>query len=318
MNTELPELWMPSVSVEPGRTLARVAQGFTAYLADPEFWANEGAHRFFEYFRARIPPEFLPNLATSMSPVWREIAPVDMDGVSETLRHAAVTGRPRHLFYMRLQNDPGAPSVSFSYTEVDPKRASRSAVIEISFPEMSNAPELLAYALELIRMGPVHSLIGGLAFRYDVAHEGPAFHQIYAWASRYVGIDIQKSEEMAWKTPSALPGINWLTYIGPEVAARAEIDLAALCSRKWREGIAVGFVDDGVLVQAGPEPVQGDLNRLVVPEAYVEVANVLGPYFADAPPDFWGPFHSQGHSDLWFRRLLDPAAWAERKIDLDL
>lgn len=318
MTQLLPELWLPTIRTDPKRAMARVAMGFTAYLADPDFWAAEGAHRFFEYFRARIPPQYLCNITTSMSPVWSALDPKDMDGVAETLRQRAVIGRSRHLFNMRLQNDPGAESVGFSYTEVDASRANRSAVIEVSFPEMSSSKDLLAYAVELIRIGPVHSLVGGLAFRYDRAHEGPAFHQIYAWASRYLAIDIQKSEEMAWKTPSSLPGVNWLTYIGPEVARRNELDLAALCETRWTTDIQDGFVDDGAMFMAGPEPVQGDLNRLRLPEPYIEVAHRLAPYFADAPPDFWGPFHSQDHSSLWFRRLIEPEPWAERKIDLDL
>ncbi len=34
---ELPERWLPRWERDPGRTLARAALGFTAYLAEPEF-----------------------------------------------------------------------------------------------------------------------------------------------------------------------------------------------------------------------------------------------------------------------------------------
>ncbi|MBX3276024.1 MAG: DUF3396 domain-containing protein [Sandaracinaceae bacterium] len=314
---ELPELWLARYERDPGRTLARAALGFTAYLADPGFWAREGAHRFFDFFRARIPPHLLKNLATSTSPYWRTVAAQDFDGIAETMRQAALIGRPRHLFRMRLQNEPGAESVGFQYNEVDPQRANRSAVLQVSFPEMASPGDLIAYVNELLSIGPVHSLIGGIAFRWDEADEGWAFNRIYRLASRYLAIDIQKYTEMAWKTPSALPGSSWLTYVGPELAKRAEIDLEALAHRPWQHGVMSGFVHGGVMVQAGPEPVQGDLNRLKLPAAYIEAAHALSPWFADEPPKFWGPFHTLEQSGLWFRRLVDPTPWIERKIPLD-
>lgn len=314
---ELPEIWLARWERDPNRTLCRAALGFTAYLADPEFWAYEGAHRYFEFFRQRIPPHLLQNLATSLSPVWRAVAPQDMDGVAATMRDAAVLGRPRHLFRMRLQNEPGAESVGFQYNEVDPRRANRSAVIQISFPEMASPGDLIAHVNALLSIGPVDSLIGGIAFRWDEANEGWAFNRIYRLASRYLGIDIQKYTEMAWKTPARLPGANWLTYVGSGLARRAEIDLDALAHRSWKNGVLSGHIHGGVMVQAGEAPVQGDLNRLKLPMAYLEAAHALSPWFADRAPNFWGPFHTYEQSDLWFRRLVDPEPWTERKIPLD-
>lgn len=166
---------------------------------------------------------------------------------------------------MRLQNEPGAESVGFAYNEVDPTRGDRSAVIQVSLPEMASPGDLIAMASELLTIGPVHSLIGGLAFRWDEANEGWAFNRIYALASRYLAIDIQKYGEMAWKTPRGLPGSSWLTFIGPELARRAEIDLEALADREWEHGVMSGSFFGGVMVQAGPQPIQGDLNRLRLP-----------------------------------------------------
>ncbi|MCA9606953.1 MAG: DUF3396 domain-containing protein [Myxococcales bacterium] len=314
---ELPEIWLARWERDPNRTLARATLGFTAYLADPEFWAREGAHRFFEFFRARIPPHLLQNLATSTSGYWRTVSPQDFDGIAETMRQAALIGRPRHLFRMRLQNEPGAESVGFAYNEVDPARADRSAVIQLSFPEMASPGDLIAMASELLSIGPVHSLVGGIAFRWDEANEGWAFDKIYRLASRYLAVDIQKYGEMAWKTPRALPGSSWLTFIGAELARRAEIDLEALADREWEHGVMSGSFFGGVMVQAGPEPIQGDLNRLKLPAAYIEAAQALSPWFADHAPRFWGPFHTYEQSDLWFRRLVDPVPWTERKIPLD-
>ena len=78
-----------------------------------------------------------------------------------------------------------------------------------------------------------------------------------------------------------------------------------------------GIFHGGVMLQAGPAPVQGDLNRLVLPAAYLEAARALSPWFADEAPGFWGPFHTFKHNELWFRRLVEPAPWTEREIPLD-
>lgn len=314
---ELPELWIARYERDPGRSLVRVGLGFTAYLADPEHWANGGAYRYFDFFRARIPGRFLCNMATSTNGYWRTVTGDDMDDVAESLRHALVISRPRHLFHMRLQNDGGAESVGFTYAEVDPRRADRSAVLQITFPQMSDPRDLIAHVIALLGMGPIHSLIGGLAFRWDWANEGWAFNRIYSLASRYIGIDIQKWDEMAWKTPRALPGTNWLTYVGAPLAERAGIDLEALAAHPWQHGVQSGLVQGGVMVQAGESPVQGDLNRLRLPEAYMEVARVLGPYLAPQSPKLWGPFFSYEHSDIWFRRLVDPTPWAQKKTESD-
>lgn len=315
---ELPELWLGTYVTPEGRNLARVGLGLTAYLDAPELWARGGALRVLETFLRRIPRRELLNVATSLTPTWRAIGASGLDEVLETFRYTGLTRGVRHLFWVRLANDTGAPSLGFSYTEVDPQRSERTGVLEITLPEPWRSDELHSLAMEVLSTGPVCSLIAGKVFRYDRHEQARAFHQIYRWASRYIAIDVQLADEMAWLAPHSLPGSSWLTYVGERLARTREIDLGSLRAREWPHDVRATPVADGLLLQAGAEPVQGDLNRLRFPHAYSEVARLLGPYFADPPPELWGSFHLQKHTSLWFRRLIEPTPWIERRIDLDV
>jgi hypothetical protein len=296
-----------------GHILARGALGLTAYLARPELWARGGADRIFRRFLDTVPRDRLTFLSTSLMPVWRGIDERALPEVIDTLSCAGVPRPVRHLFWMRVANDPGAPALGFTYTEIDPERTERAGVLEITLPETWDPQALFELALEIVNTAPVHSLVGGYVFRYDVHDESPAFHQIYEWARRYLGMDIQKADDMAWLAPRALPGSNWITYIGGSVAAAAEIDLGSL--RDLGDDVIAIDVAGGLMLRAGGRPLEGDVERMCFPLAYAKVARALDPWFANPPPEFFGAFFQQRHTQLWLRRLVDPAAWVDRKIE---
>lgn len=311
---ELPELMLGHYTTPDGHILARAPLGLTAYLDRPDLWAHGAAERIFAIFLERVPRQYLRFLSTSLMPTWKGIDESALPDVLESLRFAGALAGVRHLFWMRLANDPGAPALGISYAEVDPQRTTRAGVLEITLPETWKPQALFELALEILNTAPVHSLVGGVAFRYDVHDEANAFNQIYRWASRYIAIDAQKPDEMAWLAPRALPGSSWLTYVGGSVAAAAGIDLAALRATRFEHDVRMLDVADGLLFRAGDVPMQGDLNRMRFPFAYAEVARALGPWFASPPPELWGTFFREKHTEIWFRRLIDPAAWVDRKI----
>ena len=312
---ELPELMLGHYTTPEGHILARAPLGLTAYLDRPEQWAHGGAERIFSLFLERVPRSYLRFMSTSVMSTWKGVDETTLPEVLESMRYAGALRGMRHLFWMKLANDPGAPALGISYTEVDPRRASRAGVLEITLPETWDPQALLELALEILDTAPVHSLVGGFTFRYDVHDEANAFNQIYCWASRYLAIDVQKAEDMAWLAPRALPGSSWLTYVGKSVASEAGIDLVSLRATAFRGDVRVTDVADGLLFRAGESPMQGDLNRMRFPFAYAEVARALAPWFASPPPDLWGTFFRQRQSELWFRRLIDPAAWVERELE---
>jgi hypothetical protein len=304
-----PELWVGHCVAPDGRTVARAGLGLTAYLDEPLHWARGGAFRALERFLATTPRHYLTQLSTSYDPAWRLVREADHPDILRALDPHAVVTPTRHLFRVRLAQDYGAPSLGFSYTEVDPARGSRSAVIELTWPEAFDPQSIVDAAHELATDGPCHSIVGGVVFRWDERYRAAAFDQLYRWAHRYCAVDIQDAEEMAWRTPTGLPGMSWITYVSDAIAGPAELDVARAAEglldvSKWRAG-------RGTFLQAGPAPVQGDLNRLVVPKPYLEVARRLAPLFVPKPPKFWGPFHEDGVTDLWFRRFLELEQWID-------
>src|SRR5690349_9048852 len=127
----LPELKLGRYVSAEGHVLARGALGLTAYLDRGDLWARGGAARILELFIDRVPRDHLRFLSTSLMQFWKGVDEKSLPEVQETLRHGGVLGGVRHLFWMRLASDPGAPALGFTYTEIDPKRSPRAAVLEL-------------------------------------------------------------------------------------------------------------------------------------------------------------------------------------------
>jgi hypothetical protein len=313
-----PEIPIPRLVHEDDadHTIAQAALGLTAYLAEPRHWAEGAAREVLKHFIRAVPAGALVNLATSTADEWRPAGLDDHEAIADALAPISVAVPVRHLFWMKLADDIGAPSLGFFYSEVDPGRADRSAVIELTFPADSDPAMLVGFAKLLAEAGPVHSIIGGLAFRWDDRYRRHAFYQIHAWASRYLAVDVQVCEELAWRTPRALPGTNWLNYVSADVAGATILDLDELADQPYAHGTRAERVGDGVLLLAGDRPMQGDLNRLRFPFAYCETARVLERGYEQDPPRFWGPFNLGDDTLLWFRRFLEPDGWTNREVDI--
>ncbi|WP_224372271.1 type VI immunity family protein [Hyalangium versicolor] len=289
----------------------RVALGLTAYLAEPEFWAREGAQRALDLMLQASVGGQLRYYTTSVMTQWQAAGPKTLQGLRQGLSsRILVQERPRHFMFFRLADVPNCPSVGFSYTEIDPRRDARSAVLELTLPQAHPPEELLALAIALGKLGPLHSLVGGYVARWNVLHQKTAFNQFYLWAQRYLGLDIQDAEELAAYTPSALPGSNWLTLVSARVAGEREFELAALQRVRWQESVTVAPVGEGLLLRAGERPTLGDLNRLSYPQAYAEVARQLEPLFVEEPPEFWGQFTNTARTGAWLRRLVGARHWS--------
>jgi hypothetical protein len=183
-------------------------------------------------------------------------------------------------------------------------------VLELTLPQDHDPSALLDLAKMLPELGPFRSALAGFAARWNPAHKGNAFRPIHTWCRRFLGLDVQDHEELAWSALAHLTGVDWLTMLGEPLAAAAGLDLAALAGRPWKTGVTARQVTGGLLLQAGPAPSLGDLNELALPSAYVEVARVLEPLLLEDPPELWGDFHAKKDTKAWMRRFLDPEAWS--------
>jgi hypothetical protein len=297
--------------VDTGEPIVGMNLGLTAYLADTDYWAQSGVVLAYDAFLASPAADRLRYYTTSMLTDWRAIRP----GALKELRNSLsawrlAVGRPREHFFFRVADEPNCPQVGFSYTEIDQRRAQRSGVIEVSFPQRHDPTELVRLLELLVESGPLHCAVGGYAARWNVLYPDYAFTKLYFWSLRYWGIDIQVPEEMAYQTVRGLPGANWLTALGEPWARAREVELSSLLQRPWQSGVKASSFRRGIVLQAGIKPTLGDLNQLALPEAYAEAARGLAELFVEKPPEFPGPFAAENRTQRWLRRLVEPKEWA--------
>lgn len=298
------------VDAEPIIVL-RPTLGLTAYLAEPDRWAAGGAQAALRFFADRVDEGAMPFYATSLMTEWDLAEHAGgIEQLAENLHSEYLAlDRPRHNFNLRVADYPNTPSIGFEYTEVDPARGDRAAVIELTLPPKSDPAELLQLALELASLGPVCSMVGGYAVRFHPGEVRDGHAEFHTWALRFLGLDARLAE-WAWHAPESMVGTGWLTFVGRDLADRHDLDLDGLAATSFTEDVVAFPTQEGLLLRAGEEPTVGDLNDLDFPEAYAEVARALAPLALDAFEPLYGPFAHEDTMDRWARRLLDPEAWA--------
>ncbi len=297
---------------DSGERVAVIGLGLTAYLADPTAWAQGGLVTALDELRALLPDAPFAHFTTSAMTRWAALTPEGLD----TVRRALVTRHDplpvvQHGFSLQLADDPGAPTLGFRYTEVDPARADRAAVLELTLPPDSDPGLLFQLAMALSHAGALHALTAGYALRWNPRWRREAFNHFHVWSRRVLGVDAGDPEELAWEAPTSLPGVNWLTLVGRSVARARDLDLVPLVTRAWENAVKTFSTPAGLLLRAGDAPTPADLNALDLPLAYAEVTRALEPLLLTAPKDFWGAFlEGPARTRHWHRRLLDPEAWS--------
>lgn len=123
---------------------------------------------------------------------------------------------------------------------------------------------------------PFRSGHAGLGMLYVDGYSLPNRNQtMYAWSRRYRGLDyrslVTTSIEMGEKVKSA----NWLTMLDTDFIDQLG-GQAALRAALGSE-VGVRDVGHGVIIQAGPQPLLGDVNRLEPMTAYERVNDAIKP-----------------------------------------
>ncbi len=305
-----PPICAVTVPTDPSTTIARVELSLTLYLADPAHWARTGAARLLRSFLALVPTGFLTLFRTSLTPRWLSLDSSREQELADLLSLPWAEGAPRHLFRMEVVDDPHCASCGFTYTEIDPARSECAPVIELTLPQEFDPGHLLPLARAALEAGPLGSGIGGYAVRMNQAYLADAFDLGWAWSRRFVGLDIQFPEQMAWRATRGLPGTNWLTLLGRPVAEAAGFELQRAEEHPWVDPfVRVERADDNLLIVAGEAPTTGDRHFFDEAGAYREVAETTRALLAPAP-DFLGRFRDERGSEAWFRRLTRRATTA--------
>jgi hypothetical protein len=120
---------------------------------------------------------------------------------------------------------------------------------------------------------------------------------------RYPGLDLSHPGNTKYIAGKGIKCVNWLTLINEDSVKRlgGKKKLAAALGK----GVVVHEVPHGAIIQAGPTPQIGDVNRRETLPIYHQVGRVLAPLRSAAHPAFLkvGPLVSQSASNEWLARF---------------
>jgi hypothetical protein len=292
-------------------TVARPALGLVLYLDDPLVWARQAARAVLLGFMERVNARELQLFTTSVKPGYHSITGNDMAKLLHDLPLPAARATVRHLLWLRVVDNPHAARLGFSYREIDAENQRRCGFVEMVFPPDFDPRVLADFAAQIAGQWPLLAGVGGYMLSWNLREAATAHDAALPLCRRFLGLDFQDPDQLAWAVPQGLPGTGWLTLVGRRHAEGLEIDLPALEKRAWETPVAVRGLKHAHLIRAGESPDLGDLNRLAYPSAYAEVARVLAPYFIEEPPPFLGErWNEQPElAASWMRRLVDPEGW---------
>ena len=123
---------------------------------------------------------------------------------------------------------------------------------------------------------PFHGYAGvGLIQAVDMMEKIRTCRQAYPIAKRFPGLEIDNPSIVAMHIGDGIKGVNWLTAFGEDHlnrlggkdAVREQLD----------DNFRLYDYPEGVLIQAGPVPQFGDINRQHVPRYYRQLSQIVKP-----------------------------------------
>jgi len=279
-----------------------VVPGLTLYLREAP--RRELAERALAVYERVCPEERRRLVSGTRAPAFAPRAEAVGAAILET--HLARMDRRRDQAVM-LWDGEVEESWSFLLQGVPAEHGvERASFCHVLLPNEAGAPAaLLELATQLAEELPLLSGHGGLTAVFDAEHKSAAFDQIYAWARRYPGLEVEDLNLTLATVLDGVKGASWLTLVGDELWSRlasSEAGAPALGPE-----VELRRTGHGVLLRAGREPTLGDRNRGLWP--YVEVERALEPLKITAHPELPGRFQEEEATLPWLRRLLEPAGW---------
>ncbi len=174
-----------------------------------------------------------------------------------------------------------------------PGRATRLGFLSLSVPLAWVAasppgafPQLVMRLCNDLR--PIHGYAGlGVLVSADYGAARRAGPSIYPLARRFPGLEVDAPISHLRFLSDGIKGVNWLTLLSdPLVSRLGGID--EIRSRLPAD-IPVHTYSGGIVIQAGPHPQIGDVNRQLIPHHYRIVARVTRPVRADYGDSFLDP-----------------------------
>lgn len=203
--------------------------------------------------------------------------------------------RRRDIYMLNLESGAhrAEPSDRNFYFAADEEDDEPLGVMRLALPiDRANKPDAYVKLVEdLVRDLKFESGHAGYALNWDSRGDmaGEALMHMMAVAGRYYGVDLFELDvtlvSMRQTKPAGIKGVNWLTLLGTELAARAGgVDEL---TTKLPKSCRVVPVPNGILIRAGDRPTIGDRQENADLSAYRAVGQVLAPFrFVNHQPIF--------------------------------
>jgi hypothetical protein len=131
----------------------------------------------------------------------------------------------------------------------------------------------------------------------------PAMLAMTSMASRHPGFDLADPYCSMFIVTQGIKCVNWLTFLGPTYVDQ----LGGVDRLKKNAGadVLVKALANGAMVQAGPAPAAGDVNRRDTLPVYHAAGKLLAPVRSKQHPPMFGPdgFADGEITDRWLARF---------------
>jgi hypothetical protein len=255
---------------EDGVDYLNLVVDVTLYFVGPLSAHAEGIQDFYEQALKILKPDIVQYETGSMTKPKR----IKADTFDLLPLWVTSPKAKQDMMWLRLDNSTTPDSAAdrafqFIYFEYDNAGAVR-LVLPPSFVEQTTKV-LADLARRLARKLKFASGLGGYAVNWhklgELAHL--ARKDIYVISQRHPGIDIPDLAGDMEVISQGIRGVNWLTFLGKEYVDR--LGGIEPLKKKLDEKILCDPVSDGIVIQAGPQPETGDVNRRLTLPLYHKV-----------------------------------------------
>jgi hypothetical protein len=315
-----------SVQEYSGRTVLQVALFATVYFAEPyRRQVREAVAACCEDYFQRCGQ----HLRWALNPDTDLMEPFGTGKASKPRTWVPLLGEDEvcSIIYHGAEHERGASAFMLESLGTERRPYEKLGFLRVFFPLLwfaENGASLPEVLLEICRkLKPVSGYGGiGVAESPDTSVSCKYEPLVYQWTQRFPGLeadypcfhgnymrDISRPDDWVGRR-HGIKGANWLTVLGDRYLAelggveKVSADLAAMDSR-----FVVHRYEGGALIQAGPYPVLGDVQRDLWPELVVKLSKYLKPIRITTHRSFHyanpGVRFNKLTSEAWLRRFDD-------------
>jgi len=174
------------------------------------------------------------------------------------------------------------------------------AMIRITVPVTWALDDFRARVLGIAAKLPVRWGAAGYMYSaWEMEWYTSSREAIYAHARRHNGYDVGQYPTLIAEWHERIRTVSWLTFVGPHMALRLREAGRALQSTNR---VRVAEAGKTLVLMAGEQPEEGDVNRLWIPPAYAAADEMVRPLRARRGVDFMEPW-TEETTEKWLGRF---------------